>query len=77
MRLFTCITLIPICPTGSAVIVLAEDEQIAREILRKKLHTFRKEHRISDDTMHLRKSDKLVEVDLTTPQAVVLYDGDY
>ncbi len=67
MRVFTCTDHAGVWPVGVASIVVAPDEQAAREILAAEL------------ARHMLKPEPftLTEVDLGTPSAIILRDGNY
>lgn len=67
MRLFACTDHPGFWPVGVASIVVAEDEQQATDLLLAALEARRL--RVASFT--------LTEIDLTTPSAIILCDGDY
>jgi hypothetical protein len=67
MKLFTCTDHDNFWPVGAASIALAENEEEAHELLKKALE----DHGLSGEDFTLQ------EVDLNSPQAVILCDGSY
>lgn len=70
MRLFVCTDHDLHYPVGCASVVLAEDEEQARDLLDAQL----RKHGLKG---HADEPYTLQELDLSTPQAVVLNDGEY
>ena len=66
MRVWTSSDFFGHYPVGSAAVVVAPDEATALRLLSEEL-----------TSRGLRSSGTLVELDLSTPKAVVLVDGDY
>lgn len=69
MKLFTCTDFLGHWPVGTAAVVVAPDEAIARTLLLAVL----REHGLGDQSAGFT----LIEVNTTVPNAVVLRDGDY
>lgn len=68
MKIFVCTDHDVHWPVGGASVVVAEDEHQAAEMLRQELNR----HGLNGN-----KPFTLQEIDITTPQAIVLCDGDY
>lgn len=68
MKVFTCDDHKGWWPVPTASVVIAEDEEEARKLLKIKL---RHEYAIEDDSFTLK------EVDITAEKAIVLSYGDY
>lgn len=70
MRLWTCNDFKGHWPVGSAAVVLAENEDRARELLDAAI----KGRSLPDG---LQSDEPIVEVDMGVEQAIVLCDGNY
>lgn len=70
MRVFTCVDHDCHYPVGVASVVVAENEQQARELLDAQLI----EHKLKP---YAKDPYTLQELSLDTPKAIVLRDGDY
>jgi hypothetical protein len=71
MRLFTCTDFTGHWPVGTAAIVLAADEDAARELLRALLAESGLGRQNENEPL------KLTEIDINTANAIILNDGNY
>lgn len=69
MKLWTCTKFKGAQPTGAAAIVIASDKEQAAKLLEELLTTQGLRQRID--------TNMLERVSMTTPKAVVLFNGDY
>ncbi len=69
MKVYTCTTFEGVWPIGTAAIVVGHDETDARRRLGEEL--------LKSGLKKLRPEDRVVELDTSIAQAIVLCDGDY
>jgi hypothetical protein len=68
MKVFTCTTFDGHHPVGTAAVVIAESEHLARRALDRQLRS---------QGLMLDPEDEMVELDTFDEQAIVLHNGDY
>ena len=68
MKVFYCTTFEGVWPVGTAALIVAENTDDARILLKNKLKSI---------GLDLKSDNALVEVDASEPKAIVLCNGDY
>ena len=68
MKLFTCIDHDCHYPVGVASVVIARDEKHARQLMT---------HALIENGLNPMEGYTLIEIDMESPQAIILQNGDY
>ena len=83
MKVFTCDCFQGYYPVGTAAVIVAENAEVATELLRQQLA----ERKLLSETADMSSTayanykfvtaDKMIEIDLTKPICSILNDGNY
>jgi len=76
MNIYTCTSANGMWPVGFAAVIVADSQELARQLLARKIRKYPGLNEANPDIENL-PLDEVVEVSMDSAIAIILVDGDY